>query len=36
MKGFNINWIPGTDHASIATQTVVERQLYQEKGVSEY
>lgn len=27
MKGFNALWIPGTDHAGIATQTVVEREL---------
>ncbi|WP_367350737.1 valine--tRNA ligase [Ottowia sp.] len=31
MRGFNTAWIPGTDHAGIATQIVVERQL-QEKG----
>ncbi len=31
MKGHNTLWIPGTDHAGIATQIVVERQL-QEKG----
>ena len=27
MSGFNTAWIPGTDHAGIATQIVVERQL---------
>lgn len=27
MKGFNTLWQPGTDHAGIATQMVVERQL---------
>ena len=27
MKGFNVLWQPGTDHAGIATQMVVERQL---------
>jgi valyl-tRNA synthetase len=31
MKGLNTAWIPGTDHAGIATQIVVERQL-QEQG----
>jgi valyl-tRNA synthetase len=31
MRGFNTAWIPGTDHAGIATQIVVERQL-QDKG----
>ena len=27
MRGFNTVWIPGVDHAGIATQIVVERQL---------
>ncbi len=27
MRGYNTNWIVGTDHAGIATQIVVERQL---------
>jgi valyl-tRNA synthetase len=27
MQGFNVLWVPGTDHAGIATQNVVERQL---------
>ena len=27
MRGFDTNWIAGTDHAGIATQIVVERQL---------
>jgi valyl-tRNA synthetase len=31
MKGFNTLWVPGTDHAGIATQIVVERQLEQQK-----
>jgi valyl-tRNA synthetase len=35
MKGFNTAWIPGTDHAGIATQIVVERQL-QAKGISRH
>ncbi len=30
MKGFRTLWQPGTDHAGIATQMVVERQLAQE------
>ena len=30
MDGYNVLWIPGTDHAGIATQNVVERQLAQE------
>jgi len=35
MKGFNTAWIPGTDHAGIATQIVVERQL-QAQGISRH
>lgn len=27
MSGYNAMWLPGTDHAGIATQTVVEREL---------
>ncbi len=32
MRGYNTAWIPGTDHAGIATQIVVERQL-QSQGI---
>jgi valyl-tRNA synthetase len=35
MRGFNTLWLPGTDHAGIATQIVVERQL-QEQGLSRH
>jgi valyl-tRNA synthetase len=35
MRGYNTLWVPGTDHAGIATQIVVERQL-QEKGQSRH
>ncbi|MFP5398858.1 MAG: valine--tRNA ligase [Gammaproteobacteria bacterium] len=35
MRGFNTLWLPGTDHAGIATQIVVERQL-QEVGISRH
>ena len=30
MSGFNTLWLPGTDHAGIATQNVVEKELAQE------
>ena len=30
MQGFNALWVPGTDHAGIATQNVVERNLLEE------
>ena len=33
MRGFKTLWQPGTDHAGIATQMVVERQLAQEGNV---
>jgi valyl-tRNA synthetase len=33
MRGFNTNWVVGTDHAGIATEIVVERQL-QDQGKS--
>ncbi|MEK7821781.1 MAG: valine--tRNA ligase [Planctomycetota bacterium] len=32
MQGYNTLWLPGTDHAGIATQNVVERELLQ-KGL---
>ncbi len=35
MRGHNTLWLPGTDHAGIATQIVVERQL-QENGISRH
>ena len=35
MRGFNTLWLPGTDHAGIATQIVVERQL-EAKGQSRH
>lgn len=35
MKGFEVLWLPGTDHAGIATQNVVERMLAQE-GLSRH
>ena len=33
MDGYRVLWVPGTDHAGIATQNVVERQLAQH-GIS--
>jgi valyl-tRNA synthetase len=32
MQGYNTLWMPGTDHAGIATQAVVERRLLQEEN----
>ncbi len=35
MQGYNVTWIPGTDHAGIATQVKVEERLAKE-GLSRY
>ena len=35
MDGFNALWVPGTDHAGIATQVKVEQQLAQEGKTKE-
>src|SRR5438128_9726339 len=32
MQGDNTMWMPGTDHAGIATQTVVEKRVLKEEG----
>src|SRR5579862_7664708 len=32
MSGYETLWVPGTDHAGIATQTVVERHLLATEG----
>lgn len=32
MQGFDTLWLPGTDHAAIATQSVVEKKLYKTDG----
>jgi len=34
MKGYNVLWQPGTDHAGIATQNVVEKDLALKKPPS--
>lgn len=36
MQGFNTLWMPGTDHAGIATQAVVEKRLNEEEGKSRH
>ena len=36
MQGFETLWMPGTDHAGIATQAVVERRLLQEEKISRH
>ncbi|MDH3974343.1 MAG: valine--tRNA ligase [Deltaproteobacteria bacterium] len=35
MQGYNVLWLPGTDHAGIATQNVVEKQLALQETVKE-
>src|SRR3989344_2800279 len=32
MRGFKTLWLPGTDHAAIATQAVVEKEIYKKEG----
>jgi len=32
MRGFRTLWVPGTDHAAIATQSVVEKKIKKEEG----
>jgi valyl-tRNA synthetase len=36
MQGFNACWVPGTDHASISTTVMVERQLKEQEGKSRH
>lgn len=36
MQGIETMWVPGTDHAGIATQVVVEKRLWNEKKKTRY
>jgi hypothetical protein len=36
MSGKNVLWVPGTDHAGIATQVVVEKKLKKERDLSRH
>jgi valyl-tRNA synthetase len=36
MRGFRTLWVPGTDHAAIATQSVVEKLVKKEEGKSRH
>jgi len=36
MSGYNTLWLPGTDHAGIATQMVVERNLLKEQKINKH
>ena len=36
MQGFNALWVPGTDHAGIATQIKVEEELRKKEGLSRH
>jgi valyl-tRNA synthetase len=36
MQGYLTLWMPGTDHAGIATQAVVERRLLEEEKLSRH
>ncbi|MGE0631784.1 MAG: valine--tRNA ligase [Pseudobdellovibrionaceae bacterium] len=36
MSGFNAMWLPGTDHAGIATQSVVEREIKKNENLTRH
>lgn len=36
MKGDAVLWVPGLDHAGIATQVAVEKNLFATKGVTRH
>jgi valyl-tRNA synthetase len=36
MSGYEALWVPGTDHAGIATQSVVEKKLQREEGITRH
>ena len=36
MRGYRALWVPGTDHAAIATQNVVEKKIYNETGLTRH
>lgn len=36
MQGRDVLWLPGTDHAGISTQTVVERELKKKEGLNRH
>ena len=36
MRGFRTLWVPGTDHAAIATQSVVEKQVKKDEGLNRH
>jgi len=36
MQGFDTLWLPGVDHAGIATQAVVERKLFEEEKLTRH
>ncbi|EGD75541.1 valyl-tRNA synthetase [Salpingoeca rosetta] len=36
MRGLETTWVPGVDHAGIATQTVVEKQVHKQEGLTRH
>ena len=36
MSGYNVLWLPGVDHAGIATQSVVERKIARERNLTKH
>lgn len=36
MMGFDVVWVPGTDHAGIATQVIVEKKINAEQNLNRH
>nr|CAD7453144.1 unnamed protein product [Timema tahoe] len=36
MRGEQVLWVPGTDHAGISTQVIVEKKLFKERGLTRH
>jgi valyl-tRNA synthetase len=36
LSGYEVIWMPGTDHAGIATQSVVERQMFEREKITRH
>ncbi|CAB4485396.1 valyl-tRNA synthetase [Rhizophagus irregularis] len=36
MSGYNVSWIPGTDHAGIGMQSVIEKKLFNERNITRH
>ncbi|OMJ16994.1 putative valine-tRNA ligase, cytoplasmic [Smittium culicis] len=36
MRGYEVNWVPGIDHAGISTQVIVEKKIFKEKNINRH